>query len=34
VVQTQFGVKPYSLFMGTLKIDDEVTIKFTARHSK
>jgi polyisoprenoid-binding protein YceI len=34
VVQTQFGVKPYSLFMGTLKIDDEVTVKFTARHPK
>jgi polyisoprenoid-binding protein YceI len=34
VVQTKFGVKPYSLFMGTLKVDDEVTIKFTARHPK
>ena len=34
VVQTQFGIKPYSLFMGTLKIDDEVTVKFTARHPK
>jgi polyisoprenoid-binding protein YceI len=34
VVQTQFGVKPYSLFMGTLKINDEVTVKFTARHPK
>ena len=34
VVQTQFGVKPYSLLMGTMKINDEVTIKFTARHAK
>ena len=34
VVQTQFGVKPYSLLMGTLKINDEVTVKFTARHPK
>ena len=34
VVQTQFGVKPYSLFMGTLKIDDEVTVRFTARHPR
>lgn len=34
LVQTQFGVKPYSLFMGTLKIDDEVTVTFTAHHPK
>ncbi len=34
VVQSQFGVKPYSLFMGTLKVDDEVTLRFTARHAK
>lgn len=34
VVQTEFGVKPYSLLMGTMKINDEVTIKFTARHAK
>ncbi|AQT80043.1 S-adenosyl-L-methionine-dependent methyltransferase [Mycolicibacterium litorale] len=34
VVQTQFGVKPYSLFMGSLKVADEVTVKFTARHPK
>ena len=34
VVQTQFGIKPYSLFMGTLKINDEVTVRFTARHPK
>lgn len=32
VVQTRFGVKPYSLFMGSLKVADEVTVKFTARH--
>jgi len=34
VVQTQFGVKPYSLFVGSLKVADEVTLKFTARHPK
>ncbi|BBY60844.1 YceI family protein [Mycolicibacterium sarraceniae] len=32
VLQTQFGVKPYSLFVGSLKVADEVTIRFTARH--
>ncbi len=33
VVQTQFGIKPYSLFMGgTLKVADEVKLTFTARH--
>ncbi|MBB3603946.1 polyisoprenoid-binding protein YceI [Mycolicibacterium sp. BK556] len=34
VVQTQFGVKPYSLFVGSLKVADEVNLKFTARHPK
>ncbi|PND58374.1 S-adenosyl-L-methionine-dependent methyltransferase [Mycobacterium sp. ENV421] len=34
VVQTEFGVKPYSLFMGTLKVADEVALTFTARHPK
>jgi polyisoprenoid-binding protein YceI len=34
VVQTQFGVKPYSLFVGSLKVVDEVTLTFTARHPK
>ncbi|MCV7214076.1 YceI family protein [Mycobacterium crocinum] len=34
VVQSRFGVKPYSLFIGTLKVDDEVTLRFTARHAK
>ncbi|GAY16917.1 YceI family protein [Mycobacterium sp. shizuoka-1] len=34
VVQTHFGVKPYSLFMGSLKVADEVTVRFTARHPK
>jgi polyisoprenoid-binding protein YceI len=34
VTQTQFGVKPYSLFMGSLKVADEVTLRFTARHAK
>lgn len=34
VVQSQFGLKPYSLFMGTLKVADEVALRFTARHAK
>ncbi|WP_179472077.1 YceI family protein [Mycolicibacterium vinylchloridicum] len=34
LLQTQFGVKPYSLFVGSLKVADEVTLTFTARHPK
>ena len=34
VTQSDFGVKPYSLMMGALKVADEVTIDFSAKHSK
>ena len=34
VTQTNFGVKPYSLMMGSLKVADEVTIDFSATHAK
>jgi polyisoprenoid-binding protein YceI len=34
VRQTQFGVKPYSLFVASLKVADEVNLRFTARHPK
>lgn len=34
VRQTDFGVKPFSLFMGTLKVADEVTIDFHAKQPK
>ena len=34
VTQSDFGVKPYSLMMGALKVADEVTIDFSATHSK
>lgn len=34
VTQTDFGVKPYSLFMGSLKVADDVTIVFSATHPK
>ena len=34
VTQTQFGVKPYSLLMGAVKVADEVAIKFRATHPK
>lgn len=34
VRQTDFGVKPFSLFMGTLKVADEVTIDFHAQQPK
>jgi len=32
--QSDFGVKPYSLMMGALKVADEVTVDFSAHHSK
>ncbi len=34
VRQSDFGVKPYSLLMGSLKVADEVTVAFTARHER
>ena len=34
LVQSHFGVKPYSLFMGSLKVADEVTLRFAAHHAK
>lgn len=32
--QSDFGVKPYSLLMGSLKVADEVSVSFTAQHTK
>ncbi len=34
VDQTDFKVKPYSLLMGTMKVADQVTVCFSARHAK
>lgn len=34
VRQSDFGVKPYSLLMGSLKVADEVTVAFTAHRAK
>jgi polyisoprenoid-binding protein YceI len=34
VRQTDFGVKPYSMFMGALRVADAVTIAFSADRSK
>ncbi len=34
VRQSDFGVKPYSLLMGSLKVCDEVTVSFTATRAK
>lgn len=34
VIQSDFGVKPYSLLMGSMKVADEVTIAFNATHPK
>lgn len=34
VRQSAFGVKPYSLLMGSLKVADDVTVKFTAQRAK
>lgn len=33
VLQSDFGVKPYSLMMGTLKVADAVTIDFAGTYS-
>ncbi len=34
VRQSDYGIKPYSLFMGSLRVADEVSISFTAVHAK
>ncbi|WP_082964689.1 YceI family protein [Mycobacterium sp. E796] len=34
VRQTDYSVKPYSLLMGSVRVDDEVTVSFTAVHAK
>jgi len=34
LVQTDFGVKPFSLLMGTMKVADEVRVQFKATHPK
>jgi len=34
VRQTDFGIKPFSLLLGSLKVADEVTIGFAAKHPK
>jgi polyisoprenoid-binding protein YceI len=34
VRQSEFGVKPYSLLMGSVKVADDVTVAFTAQRAK
>ena len=34
VRQSAFGVKPYSLLMGSLKVADDVTVSFSAQRAK
>ena len=34
VRQSDFGVKPYSLLMGSLRVADDVTVVFTAQQTK
>jgi polyisoprenoid-binding protein YceI len=34
ITQSDFGVQPYSLFMGSLKVADEVSVEFAATHPK
>jgi len=34
VRQSEFGVKPYSLLMGSVKVLDEVTVSFTVSRVK
>jgi polyisoprenoid-binding protein YceI len=34
VRQSDYGIKPYSLLMGSVQVADEVTLSFTAVHAK
>lgn len=34
VRQTEYGVKPYSLLMGSVRVADEVSVSFTAVHAE
>ena len=34
LTQTDFGVKPYSLLLGAVRVADQVTIDFTATRAK
>jgi polyisoprenoid-binding protein YceI len=34
VRQSDYGIKPYSLFLGSLQVADDVTVSFTAVHPK
>jgi polyisoprenoid-binding protein YceI len=34
VHQTEYGVKPYSLLMGSVRVADEISMSFTAVHAK
>ena len=34
VSHAEFGVKPYSMMMGAVKVADSVTVSFTAEHAK
>jgi polyisoprenoid-binding protein YceI len=34
VRQTEYGVKPYSLLMGSVRVADQVSVSFTAVHAK
>lgn len=34
VSHADFGVKPYSLMMGAMKVADEVAVSFRAEHPK
>ena len=34
VRQTEYGIKPYSLLMGSVQVADDVSVSFTAIHPK
>lgn len=34
VRQSDYGIKPYSLLMGSVQVADDVTLSFTAQHAK
>ena len=34
VRQSEFGVKPYSMFLGSMKVADDATVSFTGSRAK
>jgi hypothetical protein len=34
VLQSEFGVKPFSMFIGSMKVADDVAVSFTGSRAK